>query len=586
MKKLLSALLAAAMLAAMVCLPAAAEGGDSFLLLDCESLDGWYGTTGPRTTLSLSEEKKQGEHGIRMDYFNLTNSNNPDQGGCATVEFAKPADLSNYTKIQFDLYIGHDMTGKKGEMQVNFISDRLQTDGFNVILDLSGKTVGWHTLSGDIPAEAVANSEADLNSVVMIRVVYTNKRELSEQYFILDNFQLTGAKSADKPVPEIVYYQEPQEPADSGFVVDCEKDARYNDMYSVDFSENTFATDGSTFYSPIEEDVQAKVWYGWDKYNIYWYLEVKDNEILPDSKDDFVEFWLDPDPSTQKSENFHENRNDADQGDTNFRYRVASGEIEDYLNHRTRHWSNEKNLQTKVTEDGYIVECRIPRVEGENSFRFNISVKTADREMEDGLTNPSYNIAVGAGWWLWYHTTTQVDFSEYDFMNPPTVKGTVTTQQDDITVDGVTVTLHEVVDGTVAEQALQTTTVAEGAYQFEDVVPGNYAVKIAGTDKYDAIEQKFRVTGKNVTVPAITLGEIKEPEPPVDDTVYGDVTGDGEIDSVDALAILQHNVGILLDEQYLKAADVYQDGSIDSTDALCVLQYIVGLEKELPIIPD
>lgn len=57
----------------------------------------------------------------------------------------------------------------------------------------------------------------------------------------------------------------------------------------------------------------------------------------------------------------------------------------------------------------------------------------------------------------------------------------------------------------------------------------------------------------------------------------GDVNGDGEIDSLDALDILQHAVGKTpLTGTKLLAADVNGDKEIDSLDALAILQYAVG----------
>ena len=56
----------------------------------------------------------------------------------------------------------------------------------------------------------------------------------------------------------------------------------------------------------------------------------------------------------------------------------------------------------------------------------------------------------------------------------------------------------------------------------------------------------------------------------------GDVNGDGEIDSLDALDILQHAVGKTpLTGTKLLAADVNGDKEIDSLDALAILQYAV-----------
>lgn len=57
----------------------------------------------------------------------------------------------------------------------------------------------------------------------------------------------------------------------------------------------------------------------------------------------------------------------------------------------------------------------------------------------------------------------------------------------------------------------------------------------------------------------------------------GDVNGDNEVDSLDALKILKHDVGLIkLNNEFLKAADVNNDGNVDSLDALKILKYDVG----------
>ena len=64
---------------------------------------------------------------------------------------------------------------------------------------------------------------------------------------------------------------------------------------------------------------------------------------------------------------------------------------------------------------------------------------------------------------------------------------------------------------------------------------------------------------------------------------YGDVNGDETINSEDALMVLQSVVGITeLDEKATKAADVNSDEKIDTQDALGILQYVVGIRTELP----
>lgn len=60
----------------------------------------------------------------------------------------------------------------------------------------------------------------------------------------------------------------------------------------------------------------------------------------------------------------------------------------------------------------------------------------------------------------------------------------------------------------------------------------------------------------------------------------GDATKDGQINSYDALVILQHSTGLLtLDYSAKRLADVNKDSKINSYDALMVLQYAVGSIK-------
>ena len=64
----------------------------------------------------------------------------------------------------------------------------------------------------------------------------------------------------------------------------------------------------------------------------------------------------------------------------------------------------------------------------------------------------------------------------------------------------------------------------------------------------------------------------------------GDLDGNGEVDSIDALMVLRQIVGLEeFTPQQMTAADVDQDGDITSADALVILRFKVGLEQELPL---
>lgn len=63
----------------------------------------------------------------------------------------------------------------------------------------------------------------------------------------------------------------------------------------------------------------------------------------------------------------------------------------------------------------------------------------------------------------------------------------------------------------------------------------------------------------------------------------GDVNGDGYINSVDSLLIIDSTTDeSLLFENQKKLADVNEDGEVNSSDALILLRYTVGEIKEIP----
>lgn len=66
--------------------------------------------------------------------------------------------------------------------------------------------------------------------------------------------------------------------------------------------------------------------------------------------------------------------------------------------------------------------------------------------------------------------------------------------------------------------------------------------------------------------------------------VVGDASGEGMVNNVDAMLILQHAVGLKpLDENAKAACDVDGDGTINNVDAMLVLQYAVGLRTKFPV---
>ena len=557
--------------------PPAAQG--ELLLSDCDSLAGWMGDLNMTTDVSLdTASKTQGEASVKMEFQKATV--NEVFGGCAYLEFAEPLDVTNYSSIKFDLNLSKASGGKSQGIQINLVSDLASGYGYNLMAGLDTVEPGWNSYEVPIQSSDVV-AGTDLTSVKRIRIGYLNYRNQDAQSFTLDNFRLSGPKNAALEAPKVVLYEPAADPDGLGFAVDGQKDARYNDVYSITLDSCFDVSDGASPFDPFApNDMTARMWYAWDAHYLYYYVQVHDEDIEPGSQDDYVEFWVDPDTSTQKNQLFCDNVNDLEQGDTNIRVFASDFTANDIREAHGRYWWPKNNFCAVKTEDGYAVEIRVPRVEGETGFQFNIAVSNGARQTPDGEQGV-YRRALGPGWWADYSAAVRADFADNDFLNPPSVKGTVTAQQQGIEVNGILVTLHAAAGTTVTEEALQTATVADGAYQFDGVVPGSYVIRVAGTEQYDAVEVKVKVTGRDVTVPAIVLGEQPPAEPD-----YGDVNGDGDIDSLDALMVLQHIVGNKIeDEAALAAADAYLDGDIDSNDALCILQYSVGIVKQLPERP-
>ena len=75
------------------------------------------------------------------------------------------------------------------------------------------------------------------------------------------------------------------------------------------------------------------------------------------------------------------------------------------------------------------------------------------------------------------------------------------------------------------------------------------------------------------------------PTPTVSDTVVGDVTGDGEVDSIDFAYFRMYLLGNLKDfpvEDDLTAGDVNGDGEVDSIDFAYLRMYLLGNIKDFP----
>lgn len=109
-------------------------------------------------------------------------------------------------------------------------------------------------------------------------------------------------------------------------------------------------------------------------------------------------------------------------------------------------------------------------------------------------------------------------------------------------------------------QAAGDDTVNFDIYPKDMTAAGEYRLYVSGTDLDYTEVATFSVTKSWEKAPYI----------------LGDVDGDGKINSIDALMVLQYNAQIEgydgLTEQQLLAADVNRDNQVNSIDALAILQ--------------
>lgn len=88
------------------------------------------------------------------------------------------------------------------------------------------------------------------------------------------------------------------------------------------------------------------------------------------------------------------------------------------------------------------------------------------------------------------------------------------------------------------------------------------------------------VTAFAVIVPFTVIGAAAQ------SAVMGDVNGDGDVTSVDAMMTLRYSVKtVSFTAEQFKLADVDSDGAVRTSDALSILRYSVGFKDAIPQDP-
>jgi hypothetical protein len=114
---------------------------------------------------------------------------------------------------------------------------------------------------------------------------------------------------------------------------------------------------------------------------------------------------------------------------------------------------------------------------------------------------------------------------------------------------------------------------------YECTVEKSRIAAAIGNSEIDGATLYLKMGGKNVSEMVTTTVIFEEPALSI---LYGDVTGDGEVDIGDAIKVLRYDAGLdTLDGDQFIAGEVTGDGEVDIGDAIKILRYDAGLEESV-----
>ena len=161
---------------------------NSLMVHDGESNYGWEPAANSTTTLN-TQIKTQGNSSVQI-YGKTPTANANEVGAMAFLHFDTPQDLSGYDTVLYDVYFSKDMTGKSGNLQVNFATKT--QDGYNTLIDFSNKTAGWHTIALSATQQSwIVQPDFNWAQVNDLRITWFNRENAVDDLTIcVDNIRL------------------------------------------------------------------------------------------------------------------------------------------------------------------------------------------------------------------------------------------------------------------------------------------------------------------------------------------------------------------------------------------------------------
>lgn len=157
---------------------------NTMMLYDGEDLA--HVSTAFETTATQVTTSTQGKNGLKLSYADPLNASGV--GGMAYIALNKPADINDYVKLVFDLYLPADVTVTNG-FQINLCTQG--SDGYNITRGIEGLKAGWNTVTVDMAKEANAVVDtADKSNILTLRLTWFNYAGTVIDYMIVDNIYM------------------------------------------------------------------------------------------------------------------------------------------------------------------------------------------------------------------------------------------------------------------------------------------------------------------------------------------------------------------------------------------------------------
>ena len=115
----------------------------------------------------------------------------------------------------------------------------------------------------------------------------------------------------------------------------------------------------------------------------------------------------------------------------------------------------------------------------------------------------------------------------------------------------------------------------------QEIPAGTAVAKLVFSTKNAAVDNEITVAHEEYNDAEYELVETYTVE---GKGLLGDANGDGSVNPVDALTVLQYFVGMInADALNLALCDLDGNGSVNPVDALLILQYFVGMIDKFPV---